>query len=66
MSRFEERLLRIGVLLFVVAGPVSAQTIYVSLESGRLQKVGAYPDGRGHTFRIINPRTFIFTTTFDL
>jgi hypothetical protein len=35
-------------------------------EDGRLQKVGAYPDGRGHTFRIINPRTFIFTTTFDL
>ena len=35
-------------------------------ESGRLQKVGAYPDGRGHTFRIINPRTFIFTATFDL
>jgi len=35
-------------------------------ENGRLQKVGAYPDGRGHTFRIINPRTFIFTTTFDL
>jgi hypothetical protein len=37
MSRFEERLLRIGVLLFVVAGPVSAQTIYVSLESGPLE-----------------------------
>jgi hypothetical protein len=35
-------------------------------ESGRLQKVGAYPDGRGHTFRIINPRTFIFTTSFDM
>ena len=35
-------------------------------ESGRLQKVGAYPDGRAHTFRIINPRTFIFTATFDL
>ncbi|MGH7943468.1 MAG: hypothetical protein ACREH8_08435, partial [Opitutaceae bacterium] len=35
-------------------------------ESGRLQAVGAYPDGRPHTFRIINPRTFIFTTTFDL
>lgn len=35
-------------------------------ESGRLQKVGAYPDGRGHTFRVINPRTFIFTATFDL
>ena len=31
-----------------------------------LQAVGAYPNGVGHTFRIINPRTFIFTTTFDL
>jgi hypothetical protein len=31
-----------------------------------LQAVGAYPDGTPHTFRIINPRTFIFTTTFDL
>jgi hypothetical protein len=35
-------------------------------ESGRLQAVGAYPDGRGHTFRIIDPRMFIFSTTFDL
>lgn len=32
----------------------------------RLQAVGAYPNGQPHTFRIINPRTFIFTTTFDL
>jgi hypothetical protein len=36
-------------------------------ESGsRLQKIGAYPDGRGHTFRIVDPRQIIFTTTFDL
>jgi hypothetical protein len=35
-------------------------------EDGRLQPVGAYPDGRPHTFRIIDPRTFIFTATFDL
>ncbi|MGH7958889.1 MAG: TonB-dependent receptor plug domain-containing protein [Opitutaceae bacterium] len=35
-------------------------------ESGGLTAVGAYPDGRPHTFRIINPRTFIFTATFDL
>ena len=35
-------------------------------ESGRLQPVGAYPTGEPHTFRIINPRTFIFTATFDL
>lgn len=31
-----------------------------------LQPVGAYPNGQPHTFRIIDPRTFIFTTTFDL
>jgi hypothetical protein len=30
-----------------------------------LRPVGAYPDGRPHTFRIIDPRLFIFTTTFD-
>ncbi|MGH8019211.1 MAG: TonB-dependent receptor plug domain-containing protein [Opitutaceae bacterium] len=35
-------------------------------ENGRLQSVGAFPDGVPHTFRIINPRTFIFTATFDL
>jgi hypothetical protein len=35
-------------------------------ESDRLQAVGAYPDGCGHMFRIINPRVFIFSTTFDL
>jgi hypothetical protein len=35
-------------------------------ESGRLEAVGAYPNGEGHTFRIIEPRTFIFTTTFEL
>ena len=35
-------------------------------ESGRLAGGRAYPDGRGHTFRIINPRVFVFSTTFDL
>jgi hypothetical protein len=36
-------------------------------ESGsRLQKIGAYPDGRGHTFRIVDPRQFIFTATLDI
>ena len=35
-------------------------------ESGRLQPVGAYPTGEPHTYRIINPRTCIFTATFDL
>lgn len=32
----------------------------------RLQPVGAYPTGEPHTFRIVPPRTIIFTTTFDL
>lgn len=35
-------------------------------EGGRLQGIGAYPDGRPHTYRIINPRTFIFSASFDL
>jgi hypothetical protein len=35
-------------------------------ESGGLQAVGVYPDGRPHTFRIRDPRSFIFTATFDL
>jgi outer membrane receptor protein involved in Fe transport len=35
-------------------------------ESGRLQAIGAFPDGRPHTFRIIDPRMYIFSTTFDL
>jgi outer membrane receptor protein involved in Fe transport len=33
-------------------------------ESGRIQAIGAYPDGDPHTFRIVNPRKFIFTTSF--
>ena len=32
----------------------------------RLEPIGAYPDGSPHTFRIIEPGTFIFTTTFEL
>jgi hypothetical protein len=35
-------------------------------ESGRLQPVGAYPDGRPHSFRIIDPRTYILSATFEL
>jgi hypothetical protein len=35
-------------------------------ESGGLRAVGAYPDGRPHTFRIVDPRQFILTTTFEL
>jgi len=32
----------------------------------RLEPVGAYPDGTPHTFRIIEPLSFIFTSSFDL
>jgi hypothetical protein len=32
----------------------------------RLEAVGAYPDGTPHTFRIIEPVSFIFSTTFEL
>ena len=36
-------------------------------ESGdRLQPIGAFPDGTPHTYRIIDPRQFILTATFDL
>lgn len=36
-------------------------------ESGvSLRAVGAYPNGVPHTFRIIDPRTFVFTASFDL
>ena len=35
-------------------------------ESGRLQPIAVNPDGRPWNFRIIDPRQFIFTTTFDL
>jgi hypothetical protein len=31
-----------------------------------LQPVGAFPDGTPHTFRVIDPRVWIFSTTFDL
>jgi hypothetical protein len=35
-------------------------------EGGRLQPVGAYPDGTINTYRIVDPRQFILTATFDL
>jgi hypothetical protein len=35
-------------------------------ESGRLQPIAAYPDGTPNAFRIIDPRQFILTVTFDL
>jgi hypothetical protein len=35
-------------------------------EGGRLQAIGAYPDGTPHTYRIVDPRQFILSATFDL
>jgi len=35
-------------------------------EGGRLQPIAAYPDGTAHSFRIVDPRQFIFTASFDL
>ncbi|ACB77553.1 TonB-dependent receptor plug domain-containing protein [Opitutus terrae] len=35
-------------------------------EDGKLQPVGAYPDGTIHTYRIVDPRRFILTASFDL
>ncbi|MEY2880963.1 MAG: hypothetical protein RLZZ15_3343 [Verrucomicrobiota bacterium] len=37
-----------------------------AFESGRLQKVGLNPDGSAYALRIINPRQFILSTSFDL
>jgi hypothetical protein len=35
-------------------------------ENGRLQGVGAFPNGQIHTFRIVDPQQFILSATFDL
>jgi hypothetical protein len=35
-------------------------------EGGRLQATNAYPDGTPWTFRIVDPRQYIFSATFDL
>jgi hypothetical protein len=35
-------------------------------ESGRLQPISAYPDGTTNGYRIVDPRQFILTATFDL
>ena len=35
-------------------------------ENGRLQAIGAFPDGTPHSFRIVDPRQFILQATFDL
>ena len=35
-------------------------------EGGRLQAIGALPNGTPHTYRIVDPRLFILTATFEL
>ena len=35
-------------------------------ESGRLQAIAAFPDGSISSYRIVDPRQFILTATFDL
>jgi hypothetical protein len=35
-------------------------------ENGRLQAIGAYPDGTPLSYRIVDPRQFILTAMFDL
>jgi hypothetical protein len=37
-----------------------------ALEGGRLQPVGALPNGVPYSFRIVDPRLLILTTTFNL
>ena len=37
-----------------------------AFEGGRLQAIGVNPDGTPYNFRIIDPRQFILTATFDL
>ncbi|HEX2853826.1 MAG TPA: TonB-dependent receptor plug domain-containing protein [Opitutaceae bacterium] len=35
-------------------------------EGGHLQPIGAFPDGTPHTYRIVDPRQFILSASFDL
>ena len=37
-----------------------------AFEGGRLQAIGVNPDGAAYNFRIIDPRQFILTASFDL
>lgn len=38
----------------------------VTEKGGRLQAIGAFPDGTPNAYRIVDPRVLIFTATFDL
>ena len=42
---------------------LNAQNVF---ENGHLQTIGVNPDGKGYAFRIIDPRKFILSTSFDL
>jgi hypothetical protein len=35
-------------------------------ESGRLQPIAANPDGTATAYRLVDPRKFILSVTFDL
>ena len=35
-------------------------------ENGRLQPISAFPDGTPNAYRIVDPRQFILSATFDL
>ncbi|MBC7368143.1 MAG: TonB-dependent receptor [Undibacterium sp.] len=35
-------------------------------EDGRLQAIGAFPDGKPNAYRIVDPRQFILSASFDL
>ncbi len=37
-----------------------------ALEGGRIQAIGVNPDGNGYAFRIIDPRQFILSASFEL
>ena len=37
-----------------------------AFENGRLQPIAINPDGRPYAYRIIDPRQFILSTSFDL
>ena len=36
-----------------------------AFENGRLQATAINPDGQAYNYRIINPRKFVLTSTFD-
>ena len=41
-------------------------TVVNATESSRLQMIGVHPDGRGYAYRLVDPRKFILSTSFEL